>query len=309
MLTVLFSTYNGARTLPQVLAAYCNLLPPPGGWQLVIVDNGSTDLSGEILTSFKGRLPLSCVFEPKPGKNAALNSGLSKVTGDLVVLTDDDVIPSHDWLCQLRCTADLQASFSVFGGPILPMWEMLPQKWILDWVPLSPTFALVDSRDEGPIRPRHVYGPNMAVRAEFFRDGYRFDETIGPNRMNYAMGSESQLTRRLERDGHQGWFCKNAVVQHIIRPFQLEEEWILKRAVRFGRGQFRLDSMEAERNTVLRMRELLYYFRQLARITWKVARAKRSGNPEKMFKARWERNFLAGKTREAFRVCAGRSRS
>ena len=49
MLTVLIATYNGGRTLPSVLNAYCKLAPPDEEWKLVIVDNGSTDNTEEKL--------------------------------------------------------------------------------------------------------------------------------------------------------------------------------------------------------------------------------------------------------------------
>ena len=87
MLTVLIATYNGAKTLPEVLSAYCALEPPDGGWKLVIVDNGSTDHTKEIVATFRHHLPLTYLYEPRQGKNTALNTGLSNISGDLVVLT------------------------------------------------------------------------------------------------------------------------------------------------------------------------------------------------------------------------------
>src|SRR4051812_9217289 len=76
MITVLFSTFNGADTLPVMMESLTRLNPPPGGWKLVAVDNGSTDGSGDLLLSFSGRLPLTVLSEPAKGKNRALNRGL-----------------------------------------------------------------------------------------------------------------------------------------------------------------------------------------------------------------------------------------
>jgi glycosyltransferase involved in cell wall biosynthesis len=61
----------------------------PGGWKLVIVDNGSTDRT-------RDKLRLTYLFEFKRGKNAGLNTGLAHVEGDLIVLTDDDAVPRTD---------------------------------------------------------------------------------------------------------------------------------------------------------------------------------------------------------------------
>ena len=101
MLTVLLSSYNGGHTLPRMLAACTALRPPGGGWRMVVVDNASDDDTKEIVESFMASLPIAYVHEAKQGKNAALNTGLGHVTGDLVVLTDDDVVPHPDWLYQI----------------------------------------------------------------------------------------------------------------------------------------------------------------------------------------------------------------
>ena len=106
MLTVLIATRNGAHTLPRALSALAQLDSPAGGWKLVVVDNGSTDETKEIIQSFTGRLPITYVFEAAPGKNAALNAGLNKIEGDLVVFTDDDTLPHADWLVEMRQAAD-----------------------------------------------------------------------------------------------------------------------------------------------------------------------------------------------------------
>src|SRR6202047_4457195 len=130
MVTVLLATYNGAGTLPKALNAYCQLQAPRAGWKLVIVDNGSTDGSKDLVCSFMDRLPLTYTFESSRGKNAALNTGLAKVEGDLVAFTDDDTLPRPDWLIEMRRAADAHSSFSMFGGSVVPHWEVPPEAWI-----------------------------------------------------------------------------------------------------------------------------------------------------------------------------------
>ena len=53
------------------------------------------------------------------------------------------------------------------------------------------------------------------------------------------MGSETEFTVRLERAGHGAWFVADAVVEHMVRPEQMAEEWVLSRAYRHGRGIYR----------------------------------------------------------------------
>src|SRR6185369_10693199 len=103
--TVVLSTHNGASTLPRMFDALALLDAPVGGWKLLVVDNGSTDDTPAILARNTARLPLTCMTERGRGKNRALNAALPFFAGELIVLTDDDVVPNRDWLVQLQRAA------------------------------------------------------------------------------------------------------------------------------------------------------------------------------------------------------------
>lgn len=241
MLTVLFATRNRADILRDVLEEYCHLRPPSSGWKLVIVDNGSTDHTAKVIASFANRLPLHSVVELKLGKNFALNTGLELVEGDLTVLTDDDAFPHADWLVQLRKAADDQPAYSMFGGAVVARWEAPPPPW-MQWLNLGPIFTVTPPTiKEGELTlVTLVQGPNMAIRASVFESGMRFDTSIGPRGSSYPMGSETEILLRLSRHGHKAWHVPGAVVEHFVRKEQLNKSWILQRAIRYGRGWYRM---------------------------------------------------------------------
>lgn len=308
MLTVLMTTYKGAKTLRDVLEAFCQLEEPPGGWKMVIVDNGSTDRTQEIIRSYCQRLPITILYEPRRGQNVARNSGLKSVDGDLIVLTDDDVLPQPDWLVQMRAAADLNPSFSIFGGAVLPKWEIPPNEWILNlkWLYLGVTFGIVNTEfEEGPIEPDYVVSPNMAIRADIFKAGHGFDVTIGPDgSKNYPMGSEGEFTKRMARAGYKSWHCKSAVVHHIIRSYQMEKGWALGKAIRFGRGWYRiwakhsLNSPAFQRIPRYLIRQAIIQT-QISIQTIRVASAEWSGHADRIFREHWWLNYYVGKAIES----------
>jgi glycosyltransferase involved in cell wall biosynthesis len=297
MLTVLLATRNRARILSEVLESFCLLQAPASGWKLVIVDNGSTDHTPTVVTSFVGRLPLHFVVEPTLGKNVALNTGLELLEGDLTVLTDDDVFPRSDWLVQLRRVADAQSAYSIFGGVIVPRWEVSPPRWV-EWLDLGPIFTVTSpSMKEGELPPQlvtWVQGPNMAIRSDIFRAGTRFDTTIGPRGTNYAMGSESELLLRLSKQGHQAWHVQSAIVEHFVRKEQLEKHWVLQRAIRWGRGRYRLESNPKLWGNIPR-----HLFRDIPKEGLHMAAGWITFRQEALLRSRWNFNFLIGKGIEA----------
>jgi len=239
MLTVLFATHNGARWLPRVLEAFAALEAPAGGWKLVAVENASTDATAQVLQSFLTRLPLTVLRAPAPGKNRALNLGLAQAAGDLVVLTDDDVLPAPDWLVRWRAAADKNPDWDVFGGRIVPAFEVPAPDWLLHWAPHDLAYGATPERPAGPVEPGFVFGGNMAVRTRVFAAGHRFAETVGPAPGSYAMGSETEFTTRLAGLGYRCGFCPEAVVGHLVRREQMTRDWLIGRAMRFGRGLYR----------------------------------------------------------------------
>jgi glycosyltransferase involved in cell wall biosynthesis len=240
-LSVLFSTFNGAATLPPMLDALEALQSPPGGWKLIAVDNGSTDTTAPLLRERQSRLPLTVLSEPRRGKNVGLNAGLDAIEGDLVIFTDDDVVPPPDWLVAFRRLADAQPDFDIFGGAIRPRWLAPPPDWILRCAPKG-HFAWTEF-ESGPIEPRAIWGPNMAVRRAALGE-HRFHEGIGPNgAAGYATGSEIELVLRLAAAGHRCWHAEDIVALHLIEPRQLTAKWLLQRSYNQARGEVRLGAL------------------------------------------------------------------
>ena len=238
LLTVVFATRNRAHFLDRVLSGFGQLTPPDGGWKLVVVDNGSSDHTRNVLRAHAPRLPLSVIHETRPGMNAALNAALPAIEGDLLVKADDDVLPCPDWLVHYRNAADRNRDSTLFGGTVEPEWPGPLPPWLNAW---SANFGILYAQSRqsaGPCAFASIYGPNWAVRSQVFADGTRFDERIGPDstRQFYPMGGETEFFRRLEAQGHRGCFVPGASVHHIVRPEQMEEGWILDRAYRNGLG-------------------------------------------------------------------------
>lgn len=306
MLTVLMATHNGAKTLPRVLQAYTSLEYPAGGWHLVVVDNASEDRTPAILKEFSGKLPMTPLRTEKRGKNVALNIGLNHLDGDLVVLTDDDTIPDTKWLSKWRKIVDEKSEFSLFGGKICPIWSGSIPDWIPRLVNLGAAYGVTpENLISGPVPAAQLWGANMAIRADIFASGYRFNEKFGPQAGQYIMGSEVEFTCRLENQGYKAWFDGQAAVGHIIRPNQIEREWIIQRAYRLGRHMFHQEMDLVPQGTAMFRGAPRWKYRRLVSEYFKLAKATLEGNFDNRFLAEWEISFLGGYLAEAKTTVSG----
>lgn len=239
-LLVVFATYNGADWIARVLDGYAAQRGAPS-WALVVVDNASTDATPSILNRYRDRIPLVVLREERPGKNRALNSALEavwQVPCDYI-FTDDDAVPDPDFVAQWAQTLGARRDYALFGGTVAPSFEGVDRRIPHRYAPYHAEIYALNSRPEGEISPRHIFGPNMAVSGELIRAGHRFDENIGPSSADgcYPMGSETEFCIRVARQaGVAAWFACHPKVHHIVRANQTTETFILQRAFRHGRG-------------------------------------------------------------------------
>ncbi|WP_262690555.1 glycosyltransferase [Kordiimonas aestuarii] len=237
--SVVLATYNGGARLDKTLDSMTRLKAPDAGWELIVVDNGSTDETPDVLKRYENQLPMTVLHNPIQGKNTSLNVALQHTGGGLIVFTDDDVLVPADWLLNYITLASRNPDYDVFGGRIVPDWPAAaPSKTILEGVSVGDAFAVHDATiPDGEINPGKIWGPNMAVRQQVFKEGHRFNEGIGPSGANYIPGSESSFNLMLAQMGYHFYFDNNNAVKHQIRPEQLTKKWLKGRAFRLGRGQ------------------------------------------------------------------------
>ncbi|MEC9430701.1 MAG: glycosyltransferase [Pseudomonadota bacterium] len=239
-ITILFATHNGAFTLPLMMESIIHaLLPENCQLEIVAVCNACTDNSKAILEGFRERLNLVILNEPRPGKNIALNTGIKAVTGESVLVVDDDIIVDVNWLVTYARLFREKTEHDIFGGVINAHWIEAPPEGLTKAIPVEMAYALTsDDYTTGPIDATRLFGPNMAVRASVFEEGTLFDEDIGPasDNKNYVTGSETEFLKRAQRKGHSAYFSEDCRVDHIVRPWQLTQAWLNNRAYKGGKS-------------------------------------------------------------------------
>jgi glycosyltransferase involved in cell wall biosynthesis len=115
--SVVVPVYNGAATIADCLRALGEQSLPNDAYEIIVVDDGSTDGTVDIAREFDVRL----ILQDHKGAPAARNAGIRAAFGRWVAFTDSDVIPSRTWLARLlRRVEDVNGNAVAFGaaGPI-----------------------------------------------------------------------------------------------------------------------------------------------------------------------------------------------
>jgi glucosyl-dolichyl phosphate glucuronosyltransferase len=245
-ITVLIPTYNRAAVLSQTLEALTSVERSGIDLNIVIIDNNSSDNTGEVVKAYETRLPLFYLRETRPGKSCALNKALRECAlKEIVVFADDDITPTPNWFREIVSSVQKWPGISAFGGKIEPIWPGNKQP---DWTTPDWIMAFGFSRHhyaEGEAfykPPACPFGPNFWVRKGVFQKVPFFDETLiwGPTPRNRIMGDEAGFLMELQRNGFEILYYPKAEVYHRILPTACTLGWLRQRAYTHGRGEIRL---------------------------------------------------------------------
>jgi len=303
-ITVILCTFNRCRLLPVALESVAaSALPEDIVWEVLVVDNNSTDETRRVVEEFSRRYPgrFRYLFEQRPGKSYALNAGIAAAEGDALAFMDDDVTVAPDWLQNL--TAPLrEGRFGGTGGRVVPSWTTDPPHWLArdGWAVTGPLVSF-DRGDVGRILEESPVGTNMAFPKRVFDQygGFRVD--LGPSPNNEIRNEDSEFARRLLGGGERLYYVPSAVVYHPVTEDRLNRKYF--RAWWFDKGRSDIREMGTPRNTSWTIQGVpLEMFRRLLRWTlqWTITL-----NPRDRFECKLRASFSAGaitECRSSFRT-------
>jgi cellulose synthase/poly-beta-1,6-N-acetylglucosamine synthase-like glycosyltransferase len=257
-ISVLLCTFNRADLLYETLGELGAMrLPPDCPAEIVVVDNNSTDETAAVVAraSRGSAIPIVAVTERRQGKSFALNRGFTVTRGDVIALTDDDVLVGRDWLS--RIVGDFRdRDVSFVCGKVLPRWTVPPPPELLTpaaqriWGPL----ALVDYGDTPfeytPERTdqRLPIGANLAFRRDALETVGAWREDLGKVDNTLISGEDFEIFGRLRAAGlYRGFYDPRLAVRHLVPAERLTRRHFRRWFYWNGRTQaLMLDSLFTE---------------------------------------------------------------
>ena len=238
-LSIVLCTYNGASSLAATLASLKQLsVPPELSWELVLVNNNSTDDTQSIIEQFARRsgLNVECVFEPGQGRAFALNAGIRTAKGNLIAFTDDDVIVDSQWLIGL---SNAFAAFDCMGiaGKVVPVWTQPQPKWLeMEGQQVVGHFDYGEESREIDLPP---IGGNMAFRRSAFEKYGLFRVELGINKSEIGGTEDDEFGRRLLTAREKIVYAPQAIIYLPVESHRLTKEYFLRWFYSMGKANMR----------------------------------------------------------------------
>ena len=238
--SVVICTYNRCDLLPDALESVLAQSAEGVGFEIVVVDNNSTDATREVVESLiaRGHRHVRYVFEEKQGLSYARNTGVANARGPIIAFTDDDVRVASDWVPTIKRVFDEHQEVDLVGGKVLPRWETEPPPWLTSdhWAPLALTDYGDDSFYTNSERPVCLVGANLSCRRELFDRVGLFTPDF--QRVKDGIGSteDHELQRRVWASGGQGLYVPSIVVVAEVQSDRVTKAY--HRRWHSGHGRF-----------------------------------------------------------------------
>jgi len=283
--TVAICTWNRSSLLRRTLEEMTRLrIPPEVEWELLVVNNNSTDDTDQVVESFSDRLPLRLLHEPSPGKSHALNHAVREASGEYILFTDDDVLVDEEWIAGYARAFRRWPEAVIFGGPIRPWFDGTPPEWLeRTFHQIEYAFAALDLGPEPrPFGGHDVpFGANMAMRSAEHKHNL-YDPALGPRPGSGLRGEEITLVKRMLAEGAEGWWVPEAEVRHFIPAHR--QNLVYVREWYRGWGEY-LAQVPAEVGRGRLLGRPLWLWREVVETELRYRYRKAAGDPEEWMEA------------------------
>lgn len=212
--SVVVPTFNRRSSLQRLLEGLAAQSYPAAQFEVVVVDDGSTDGTAELLRDLVLPYEMRVLNQEHGGPGAARNLGVAAARGELIAFLDDDVVPARNLLRE-HVETHGTARDSVVIGPMSPpaaSWQRPA------WVRWEEDKLQTQYRDmlagKYACTPRQFYTGNASLSRAGFLAGGGFDTT-------YRRAEDVELAYRLRDLGARFIFNPRADVTHYpTRSFQ-----------------------------------------------------------------------------------------
>jgi glycosyltransferase involved in cell wall biosynthesis len=239
-ISLVVCTYNRADILPRCLEAACAQTLAPKEYEIVAVDNASTDNTAAIVRAIakRGGTQIRYLYEPRKGLSHARNAGTLAARAPVVCYIDDDAIAARHLLFETVRVFDRHPGAGCVGGridlclpPALPWWysDLLAGYFSRFTLGFDRVTQVVEMH-------QYPFGANISFRKSALEAAGRFNASLGRIGKDFSGGEEIEAACKIARLGWGIYYTPFAAVQHCILPGRIRWEHIAKSAAAAGRN-------------------------------------------------------------------------
>jgi glycosyltransferase involved in cell wall biosynthesis len=210
-LTVIIPTYNREVVLGKALEGYLVQSNPAEIEELLVVDDGSTDGTENLVAEIGRRspFPIRYLRQSNKGPAAARNYGIREARSPIILFTDSDIVPTTNFVAQHADwhRANPELNIAILGYVTWPE-EPRPTAF-MRWYGEEAIFKYKEFQNEVEISSDFFYTCNISLKTKFLKNAGLFDEDF-----RSAAYEDIELGYRLSKANVRLLYNRHAIAYH-----------------------------------------------------------------------------------------------
>ena len=240
-LSIIICSYNRASYISDALTSLYNQSSGLDNFEVIIVDNNSTDNTKEVYTIWRQTNTngqFTFISETKQGASFARNTGAAIAKGEWVCFMDDDAVATPNYVENILKHIQNKPDAVGFGGRIIPKYIPSEPKWMSYYVS-----SLVGNFDYAPIacafeNGKYPLESNMIVKKSVYDQIGGFNVNLPGVVGTLRIGGEGkELFYKILALGHIIYYDPAICVHHVVEVKKLTSEYMYRVASGIGRGE------------------------------------------------------------------------
>lgn len=230
-ITAIICTHNRERFIRRCIQSIYQQSLEQSLYEVLVVDNGSTDSTREICSEFEKHCNFRYIYEPVLGLSQARNCGWKNSHGDYVGYLDDDAVAANSWLEKALWSFEcVEPQPEWVGGPIALEWECEAPDWITDeyrttlgWMYWGDEERFLTGANE------RLGGGNSFYLKSILEKMNGFDTRLGRKKNLLLSGEETQFQHRLKSLGGRLFYHPGILIDHYVAKERIEPSFFYRR--------------------------------------------------------------------------------
>lgn len=232
LISVIICTRNRAELLSRALASVVDQDFPSRDYEVIVVDNDSSDHTAEVAKRYADRANVRYLRELQIGLCMARNAGWRAASGQYVAYFDDDALAAPGWLAAVADGfAGTWQNVGVVGGRVDPLWEEQRPAWLSDEVAHALTIVDWSTSDKyiEDVGREWLVGANMAVPRSVLAEVGGFHPWLDRVGANLLSSGDVHLQKEVIKRGYRCLYRPSMTIHHLVPASRLSQQWFLRR--------------------------------------------------------------------------------
>lgn len=234
-------TYNRDKYIGQTLQSVCDQKYPDNNYEIIVIDNNSTDNTASICEEFRAEYPnknFRYFKEMNQGLSFALNRGIKEAQGEYLIFVDDDetIIPEH--LERLDNHLRTYPEAVLCGTPVIPVYEIPEPKWMSRFTQRLIGGYFDQGKEVKILEAKNYPGTgHTIIKKELYERYGNYNTELGRKGTSLIGAEDKDMFNRLKNNNIICYYLPDIPIYHHIPPNKMTDEFFHKLTYSIGKSE------------------------------------------------------------------------